>query len=392
MSTIDQKQNKKSKKVVDAMEPIKQSEPITEVKESPKKSKAKKVPIDTVEEPEVTETKPKSRAKKSEAKEAAVEPEVTETKPKSRAKKSEAKEAAVEPEVTETKSKSRAKKSEAKVEPEAAVEPEVTETKSKSRAKKSEAKVEEPEVTETKPKSRAKKSEAKEAAVEPEVTETKPKSRAKKSEAKVEPEVTEQKTVQSDNKDIITQAEIDSILENAKKCKEDVLSKYETIINLFRDTMKHVRSIDIVRHNMNDVYQNLFDILATSNLMVNQVHNINISFVMATNAKSTKEQYFDITKECCGNIDKLRDTYIVSADQHNESLTKLYIQLNEFLEKLQNPNSFKLDKTVKSVINSDSENSDTGSDKLDIGKLAKPGKSLKLEKSIIKADSDDDSD
>ena len=114
--------------------------------------------------------------------------------------------------------------------------------------------------------------------------------------------------------------------------------------------------------------------------MITHIHNLNINFVIASNTKSTKEQYFEITKECCSNIDKLRDTYIASADQHNESLTRLYIQLNEFLETLQNPNSFKLDKAVKSVINSDSENSDTGSDKLEIGKLTKPSKSLKLEK------------
>ena len=73
-------------------------------------------------------------------------------------------------------------------------------------------------------------------------------------------------------------------------------------------------------------------------------------------------------------------------------MTKLYVQLNDFLESLQNSNSFKLDKTVKSVINSDSDNSDTGSDKLDAKKLSKPKKSLKLEKSIIKSESESDSE
>ena len=67
-------------------------------------------------------------------------------------------------------------------------------------------------------------------------------------------------------------------------------------------------------------------------------------------------------------------------------------QLNEFLESLQNSTNLITDKAVKNVINSDSENSDTGSDKLTISKNHKPSKTLKLEKSIIKSDSDSDSE
>jgi hypothetical protein len=120
------------------------------------------------------------------------------------------------------------------------------------------------------------------------------------------------------------------------------------------------------------------------------MHN---NFVISVNSKVTKEQYLEITKECCHNIDKLRDIYIINAEQHNECLNKLYMKLNDFLESLQNSNSnFKLEKTSisKKIINSDSDNSDTGSDKLSNKSDVGTSKKLNLQKKIIKSDSDSD--
>ena len=336
MSTMEQKKTKKSKKIEEVLEPSKQ----TVVEETPKKSRAKKT---EVKEIEVSEPK-KSRTKKTEVKEI----EVSEEKPK----------------LPEAK-KSRAKKVE---------DDEQVEVKpKKSRAKKTESKEESSEVSEEKP----------------QIPEPK-KSRTKKTEAK---EVIIVAKSTDDTKDsYIKQSEIDDLLLFSQKCKTSILTSYDGIMDNISHMQKNLNSIDTIRASTNNIYKNMFEVLSNNNLLINHIHNLHTNFVLAANSKLSKEQYLEITKECCANIDKLRDTYINNADHHNDSLTKLFVQLNDFLESLQNPNSFKLDKTVKSVINSDSDNSDTGSDKLDAKKLSKPKKSLKLEKSIIKSESESDSE
>ena len=263
------------------------------------------------------------------------------------------------------------------------------------------------DVSEEKPKkSRAKKPEVVEAISEEkskavkvddvsDVKEEKPKkSRTKKTEAVWEvSKVKEDNPAVVDTKDsYIKQSEIDCLLLFSQKCKTSILTHYDGIMDNINQMQQNTNSMDTIRASTNNIYKNMFEVLSNNNLLINQIHNLHTNFVLAANSKLSKEQYLEITKECCANIDKLRDTYINNADHHNDSLTKLYVQLNEFLESLQNPNSFKLDKTVKNVINSDSDNSDTGSDKLDAKKPTKPKKSLKLEKSIIKSESESDSE
>jgi len=204
---------------------------------------------------------------------------------------------------------------------------------------------------------------------------------------------TQEHTVDMKDETFIQQSEIDCLLLNSQKSKKAFLTYYDNIIDNISQMQKNTKSIDTIRASTNNIYQNMFDILSNNNLLINHIHNLHTNFVIAANNKLTKEQYLEITKECCSNIDRLRDTYISNADQHNESLTRLYVQLNDFLMSLQNTNSsFKLDKSIKSIINSDSENSDTGSDKLESKSGSKPTKTLKLEKSIIKSESDSDSD
>jgi hypothetical protein len=337
---MEQKKTKKSKKIEEVLEPIKQIPNDVTVEEKPKKSRAKKT--ETLEVVETSEEKPKkSRAKKTETLEVV---ETSEEKPKkTRAKKTETLEVV---ETSEEKPK-------------------------KSRAKKTET-LEVVETSEEKPKkTRAKKTETKETT--PDVVEEKSK-----------------KLITDETKDCyIQQFEIDELLLFAQKCKESIVSHYDMIINNISTMQKNVNSIDIIRGTTNNVYKNMFDILSNNNLLISHIHNLHTNFVKAANSKLSKDQYLEITKECCANIDKLRETYINTAEYHNESLTKLYVQLNDFLESLQNSNSnFKLDKIVKNVIDSDSENSDTSSDKLDGKKSIKLNKALKLEKTIIKSDSD----
>jgi len=362
---MEDKKTKKSKKIEEVLEPTKQTNNDT-MEEKPKKSRVKKTEAKEVSE--VEEKPKKSRAKKTEDKDVS---EVEEKPKKSRAKKTEVKEEVSE--VEEKPKKSRAKKTEVKEEVS-----EIEEKPKKSRAKKTEVKEEVSEIEEEQP------------------TNPEPKkSRTKKPEVKEvsEVEYTSVKVKQSTEiKDCyIQQSEIDCLLSFSQKCKTSIVSYYDTIIDNISKMQKDVKSIDTIRSSTNDIYKNMFDILSNNNLLINHIHNLHTNFVIAANSKLTKEQYLEITKECCVNIDKLRDTYINNADQHNESLTKLYVQLNEFLESLQNSN-IKLEKNVKSVINSDSENSDTGSDKLDMKVSSKPTKSLKLEKSIIKSESDSDSE
>ena len=309
-----------------------------------------------------------------------------------RVKKSEVKDTS---DVTEPKS-SRAKKSEVKESSEVKDSSDVTEPKS-SRAKKSEVK-ESSDVTEPKS-SRAKKSEVKDTS---DVTEAKS-SRAKKSEVKETSEVKEKSKKAQPKKDdskeekpindnYINASEIEELLLFSQKCKQLCNMQYDNIIENINNIQQNTNSIEVIRNSTNSIYKNLFDVLSNNNLLITNIHNLHINFVMTTTNKLSRELYLEITKECCANIDKLRDTYINSADQHNDSLTKLYVQLNEFLESLQNSTNLITDKAVKNVINSDSENSDTGSDKLTISKNHKPSKTLKLEKSIIKSDSDSDSE
>ena len=372
MSTMEDKKTKKSKKIEEVLEPTKQTNNDT-MEEKPKKSRAKKTEVKE-EVSEVEEKPKKSRAKKTEVKEEVNE--VEEKPKKSRAKKTEVKEEVKEEvsEVEEKPKKSRAKKTEVKEVVKEEVS-EVEEKPKKSRAKKTEVKEVVSEVEEKPKKSRAKKTEVKELS-EVEDTPTK---------------VVKAKQTTETKDCYIQQSEIDCLLSFSQKCKTSIVSHYDTIIDNISKMQKDVKSIDTIRSSTNDIYKNMFDILSNNNLLINHIHNLHTNFVIAANSKLTKEQYLEITKECCANIDRLRDTYINNADQHNDCLTKLYVQLNEFLESLQNTN-FKLDKPVKNVINSDSENSDTNSDKLDAKKQKKPTKSLKLEKSIIKSESESDSD
>ena len=151
---------------------------------------------------------------------------------------------------------------------------------------------------------------------------------------------------------------------------------------------KNSNSIDQIRQSTNNIYKNMFDILSNNNLVINSLHNLHTNFVILVNNKVTKEHYLEITKECCHNIDKLRELYITNADHHNDCLTKLYMKLNDFLESLQSTNNSKLDKSniSKKIINSDSENSES-SDKKDTNPSKKK---LNLQKKIIKSDSDSD--
>ena len=348
MSTMEQKKTKKSKKIEEVLEPSKQT-----VVDEPKKTRVKKPEV--VED--VSEEKPKkSRAKKPEVVDVS---EVKEEKPK----KSHTK----KPEVVEDVSEEKPKKSRTK-------KPEVVDDVSEEKPKKSRTK--KPEVVE-------------------DVSEVKSKkSRTKKIESVGNvSDVKEDNLTVVDTKDsYIKESEIDDLLLFSQKCKTSILTSYDGIMDNIYHMQKNINSIDTIRASTNNIYKNMFEVLSNNNLLINHIHNLHTNFVLAANSKLSKEQYLEITKECCANIDKLRDTYINNADHHNDSLTKLYVQLNDFLESLQNSNNFKLDKTVKSVINSDSDNSDTGSDKLDTKKLSKPKKSLKLEKSIIKSESESDSE
>jgi len=326
---MEQKKTKKSKKIEEVLEPVKQT-----VVDEPKKTRVMKPEV--VED--VSEEKPKkSRAKKPEVVDVS---EVKEEKPK----KSHTK----KPEVVEDVSEEKPKKSRTK-------KPEVVDDVSEVKSKKS---------------------------------------RTKKIESVGNvSDVKEDNLTVVDTKDsYIKESEIDDLLLFSQKCKTSILTSYDGIMDNIYHMQKNINSIDTIRASTNNIYKNMFEVLSNNNLLINHIHNLHTNFVLAANSKLSKEQYLEITKECCANIDKLRDTYINNADHHNDSLTKLYVQLNDFLESLQNSNSFKLDKTVKSVINSDSDNSDTGSDKLDAKKLSKPKKSLKLEKSIIKSESESDSE